>query len=157
MLSHSPPNYRCPLCLANDGIENEHTLIKQHDRIYEGENCIGYINSFYVKNNPGHVIVVPKKHFENIYDIPTHVLEEIHIVSQQIAIAMKISYACTGITLLQNNEPDGGQHAFHYHLHIFPRYANDKLHSHMANKLILPIDQRRTYADRLKTKLNKQI
>lgn len=157
MFSHAPPNYQCPLCLANEGIENEYTLILQNDRVYSGKSCVAYINSFYVKHNPGHVIVVPKKHFENIYDIPASVLEEIHDVAQKIAIAMKKSYICTGITLMQNNEPDGGQHAFHYHLHIFPRYANDKFYSHMANKLVLPTEQRHIYAEKLKNELNKHI
>ena len=32
---------------------------------------------------------------------------------------------CEGITVQQNNERSGGQHALHYHLHIIPRYRSD--------------------------------
>lgn len=41
---------------------------------------------------------------------------------------------CDGVTFLQNNEPASNQHAFHYHLHVLPRYTNDNLHAHMLEK-----------------------
>lgn len=157
MDSHAPTGYICPICLGNRGVENEHTLIMRADRIYAQGEVIVYINSFFIKNNPGHVIVVPKHHFENVYSIPDSVMDEIGRTSKLIATAMKKAYGCTGITMLQNNEPDGGQHAFHYHLHVIPRYPDDHLYSHMATKQILPPKQRIKYATMLQSAIGNLI
>jgi len=80
------------------------------------------------------VIVVPNEHYENIYDLPDELGAHVFEVAKKIALLMKEVYGCDGITTLQNNEPVGGQHAFHYHLHIFPRYESDDLHKNMHDK-----------------------
>ena len=67
---------------------------------------------------------------------------------------MKKAYKCDGITLRQNNEPAGDQHAFHYHLHIFPRYNGDKFNVGMTKKSMLSDpDDRIKYAQMLKNEL----
>lgn len=150
MYSHASSDYQCPICLGLQGIENDVTLIKQSDFIYKSKNISALINSFYIKNNKGHVIVVSNNHFENIFDIPNDVIKEIMETVKKISLAMKKAYNCTGITLLQNNEPDGGQHAFHFHLHIFPRYKDDNLHVNMLDKKLLDPKERTQYAEKLK-------
>ena len=67
---------------------------------------------------------------------------------------MKESCGCDGITTLQNNEPAGGQHAFHYHFHIFPRYDDDALHANMMNKQLADPAKRKEYADKLRSKIS---
>lgn len=150
MYNHAPKDYKCPLCLAVSGVESEDTLVKQTDIIYKDKFITALINSFFIKNNPGHVIVIPNEHFENLYEIESETLYKIMNVVQKIATAMKKSYSCEGITLLQNNEPVGGQHAFHFHLHIFPRYENDELHANMGNKQLAEPSSRAKFANKLK-------
>jgi histidine triad (HIT) family protein len=77
MSNHAQKDYQCPICLGVQGVENELTLIKQSDFIHKGKNISAFINSFYIKNNKGHVVVVPNTHFENIFDIPLEALTEI--------------------------------------------------------------------------------
>lgn len=102
----------------------------------------------------GHVIIVPNKHYENIYKMPDDVGGRIFEVAKKISIAMKKAYICDGITLRQNNEPASGQHAFHYHLHIFPRYDGDNFDINMTKKSILSNpDERKKFARKLKEKL----
>lgn len=150
MYNHSPIDYACPICLGVNGVESSDTLLRLSDIVYVDEFVTAFINSFWIKNNPGHVIVVPNEHYENIYDLPIDLASHILNISKQIALAMKKTYKCEGITLLQNNEPAGGQHAFHYHLHIFPRYENDELHKHMDNKQIADPAKRKDYAEKLR-------
>lgn len=110
-----------------------------------------FINSFWIGKNEGHVIIVPNKHFENIYDLPPDLGHQIFDIAQKISLAIKEAYQCDGITLRQNNEPAGDQHAFHYHLHVFPRYNNDNFNQEMANKSRLSNPKERLeYADKLK-------
>jgi histidine triad (HIT) family protein len=137
------------------GIENEHTLLLQQDLVYKDDLVSAFINSFWVKNNPGHVIVVPNAHIENIYEVQDDLGARIFEVSKQIALVMKKTYNCNGITTMQNNEPAGDQHAFHYHLHIYPRYDGDELHQNMMNKkLVADPAKRLIYATKLRNTLS---
>ncbi len=131
-------------------MESKDTLLLQQDVVYQDKIVTAFINSFWIKNNPGHVIVVPNEHVENMYDLSPDLAKHIFEVAQKLALTMKKEYKCEGITLLQNNEPAGGQHAFHYHLHIFPRYEGDELHRYMDDKKLADPTTRATYAARLR-------
>ena len=127
-------NYICPICLGVGGIENNDTLLKQDDLVYRDDLVSVWINSFWIGRNEGHLIIVPNIHYKNIYDLPSEVGHRISDVSQKMSIALKEAYQCDGVTLRQNNEPAGDQHAFHYHLHVFPRYENDEFNQRLAEK-----------------------
>lgn len=99
-------------------------------------------------NNQGHVLIVPNEHFENIYDLPPALSTKIHVLSREIALAMKSGYQCDGITIRQHNEPAGDQNIWHYHLHVIPRYEEDDFHG--AQKSPFDADERAELARRLK-------
>lgn len=155
MFNHASSDYICPICLGIQGIENDHTLIRQSDIVYKDEIVTVFIASFFIGNNSGHIIVVPNQHFENIYDLPDELATKIQEVTKKFSIILKNTYQCKGITTLQNNEPDGGQHAFHYHLHIFPRYPDDNLHQNMNSKKLTTPSERLPYAEKIKKELKK--
>ena len=54
--------------------------------------------------------------------------------SHKMAVTLKQAYNCDGITIRQNNEPASEQHAFHYHMHIFPRYEADDFNKRLTEK-----------------------
>jgi len=149
MHNHAPKDYICPVCLGVRGVMSDKTLLLPQDVVYKDDLVTAFINSFWMKKNPGHVIVVPNEHFENIYDLPDELGIHIHKIARKIAIAMKQSYGCDGITTVQNNEPAGGQHAFHYHFRIFPRYDGDALHANMEDKQFADPAARKSFADKL--------
>lgn len=153
MYNHASQNYICPICLGIQGIENENTLIKQTDIIYKNKLITVFINSFFIEGNEGHVIIVPNKHIENIYDVPNEYASTTLETAQKMAIVLKKAYNCDGITLLQNNEPAGNQHAFHFHLHVFPRYKNDNLFQNMMNKKTTTPEERLLFIEKLKKSL----
>lgn len=153
MHNHASSDYICPICLGIKGEISDKTLLLPQDIIYKDNFCTAFINSFWMKNNPGHVIVVPNDHYENIYDLPDDLGAHIFAIAKKISTVMKETYDCEGITLLQNNEPAGGQHAFHYHLHVFPRYEIDDLHKHMDNKQLADQAKRLTFAIKLRANL----
>lgn len=154
MYNHAPENYKCPICLGVKGIENEDTLLKQADLVFKDDLVSVFINSFWIDTARGHVIVVPNDHYENIFDLPDEVGRRIFEVTKKVALAMKVSYNCDGITLRQNNEPASDQHAFHYHQHVFPRYDGDSFNLNLTKKSILSDpEERMEYANNLKTAL----
>ena len=157
MYNHTPNNYVCPICLTINGIENEQTMAKQADVVYRDELVLAFINSKFIKSNPGHVIVMPNAHFENIYDLPLNYISRIGEVSQKIALAIKSVRKCDGIWIEQNNEPASGQHAFHYHMHIVPRFEGDNLKAELAagNTYVADPLERIPYAEALRSYFSK--
>lgn len=134
MPEHAPIGYKCPICLGINGEESEGTLLKESDIVYQDEEVMAFVNSFFIEGNEGHVIVVPKDHYENLYSLPDNIGHKIFDISKKIAVAMKAVYNCDGTTIKQNNEPAGDQHAFHYHLHIYPRYVGDAFNQNVTQK-----------------------
>jgi histidine triad (HIT) family protein len=122
--------------------------MKQTDIVYKDDLVTAFVNSFFSgHNNDGFVIVVPNEHFENIYSLPATYGHRIFEVAQKIAIAMKLSYGCDGITTRQNNEPEGDQHAFHFHFHVWPRYKDDGYNTLIpADKHLADPEERAEYA-----------
>ncbi len=76
----------------------------------------------------GHVIILPKNHAPNLYELPETEASKILLVAQKIAIAMKKAYHCDGINILQNNGEAAGQTVFHLHVHVIPRFEGDRDH-----------------------------
>ena len=52
-----------------------------------------------------------------------------HDVVREMAIAIRHTYDCGGVSTRQHNEPAGYQDAWHYHVHVFPRYDGDELYN----------------------------
>ncbi len=109
-----------------------------------------FISSFFIGKNPGHVIIVPVEHFENLYDLPEETGNAVFAMAKRVALALKEVYQCDGVTVSQNNEPAGDQHAFHYHFHVFPRYTDDELYKNMLDKKLPKPEERFAYAEKLK-------
>lgn len=154
MYNHAPKDYKCVLCLPAEGIESEETMMKQADIFYKDDLVMAAVNSKFIETNPGHVIIFPIKHYENIYEMPDEVSARVAKITKQIAIALKEIRKCEGITTQQNNEPAGRQHAFHYHFHIFPRWTGDKLYSGSPVRVSEP-SERIPYADALRQYFEK--
>jgi histidine triad (HIT) family protein len=154
--SNAPENYICPICLGVQGVVSDDILTRPTDIIYKDKLVTAFINSFFVGKNAGHAIVVPSSHYENVYDLPVEHGHRVFDVAQRIALAMKEAYDCDGITVRQNNEPAGDQHAFHYHFHVFPRYADDGYNTTQpSEKRLADPEERAEYAAKLRKQLAK--
>ena len=86
----------------------------------------------------GDMLVVPKKHFENIYDIDDKLLLHIHKVIKELYDLLKEKLECDGLTIVQNN--GHGQEIKHYHVHVTPRYSNDKITTNKNTDILVSID-----------------
>ena len=75
--------------------------------------------------NKGHVLILPKEHYDNIYDIDTATAGELFELAAMTARALKSVLGCDGMNILQNNGTVAGQTVFHFHMHIIPRFEDD--------------------------------
>ncbi|HAP19970.1 MAG TPA: HIT family protein [Lachnospiraceae bacterium] len=73
----------------------------------------------------GHVIILPKNHAANLFELPDEDASKIMVVAKKIAIAIKETYHCDGVNVLQNNGEAAGQSVFHLHVHVIPRFKGD--------------------------------
>lgn len=74
----------------------------------------------------GHVLIVPKKHYANLFELPDELAAKALVLAKKIAGALKEITGCAGVNILQNNGEAAGQTVFHFHMHIIPRYDNSK-------------------------------
>lgn len=75
--------------------------------------------------NKGHALILPKAHYENLYELPDEMAAHAMILAKKIATKMKGILNCDGYNLVQNNGEAAGQTVFHFHMHLIPRYTDD--------------------------------
>ena len=73
----------------------------------------------------GHVIILPKKHAANIFELDEAEASKVFPIAKKIATAVMKTYHCDGVNILQNNGEAAGQTVFHLHVHVVPRYYGD--------------------------------
>ena len=91
--------------------------------IHEDEN-IKVIMDINPKTN-GHLLVLPKTHYEDLFDIDDNILLEIINYIRNNYNYLKERLNCEGLTIAQNN--GYGQDVKHFHIHLIPRYNDDKI------------------------------
>jgi histidine triad (HIT) family protein len=75
--------------------------------------------------NPGHLLVVPRQHYESLEDIPHALAMHLFEVAMQLSPVVKQVAAADGMNLVVNSGAAAGQDVFHYHVHVIPRRADD--------------------------------
>ena len=89
-------------------------------KVYEDEHVYAFMNIAPVTK--GHILLIPKTHCVNLFDMPEDVAANLYKVAPKLANALKTTFNCVGMNTLNNNEAAAGQTVFHYHLHFIPRY-----------------------------------
>jgi histidine triad (HIT) family protein len=97
-------------------------------RVYEDEWTYAFLDIFPV--NEGHVLVITREHYENIFEATPESLEAVTRTVGKIAKAIKQVFAPDGLTVAQLNGAAAGQTVFHYHTHLIPRRQGDPMDLH---------------------------
>jgi histidine triad (HIT) family protein len=155
MHNHAPKDYECPMCLIVNGKDNPDVFAKVSDTFYKDEFITAFIGGKWWDANKGLPIIIPNKHFENLYDIDEEYGHKIFDFSKKLAIALKEIYKCDGVSTRQHNEPAGNQDVWHYHLHVTPRYENDDLYLKDDKKYWVSEEERKPYVEKLKEYFSK--
>ena len=96
-------------------------------KVYEDKRVLAFldINPF----SRGHVLVLPKEHYENVIDIPSDLYGYLFEVVKKVSVRIKERYNPEGIFINQNNGRRAGQSIFHAHVHIKPFYEDTPVFS----------------------------
>jgi histidine triad (HIT) family protein len=149
---HAPDDYDCNFCKIAAGAEGP--LTSQDHVVYRSGEMTAFVASHWWPANPGHVLVIPNQHVENIYEFPPELGESLITAIQRLAIAMKAAYACDGVSTRQHNEPAGNQDVWHFHQHVFPRWEGDRLYERHAEKTLAPEPDKLKRAEALRACLS---
>ena len=107
-------NQSCIFCKIVNGDIPSH-------KVYEDEDFLAFLDA-----NPkseGHTLVIPKEHFEDIFDLPEEVAKQLMARVKYVAEKLRSGdLNPDGIRLQQSNGKSAGQEIFHVHFHIIPSY-----------------------------------
>lgn len=90
---------------------------------FEDADAIAFMDTQPV--NAGHVLVVPREHYESLLDVPPELGVHLFRVTMHLADAVRQVTRCEGMNLVVNSGDAAGQDEPHYHVHIIPRRQGD--------------------------------
>ena len=92
--------------------------------VYEDDLVAAFLDLYPV--NPGHTLVIPKRHVADLQSCSSGVMGELFVRAQGVASAVVRATGATGFNVWTANGADAGQEIFHLHLHVLPRFRDDE-------------------------------
>lgn len=92
-------------------------------RLIETENVLSFLDIY--PSNKGHSLVIPKKHYETLLEMPEKELKDVVAVTQKLSKIIIKAVDAKGFNILQSNNSVAGQIVPHVHFHVIPRFEND--------------------------------
>lgn len=108
----------CLFCSIADGSIPSHT-------VYETESVQAFLDI--TPTTPGHVLVIPKGHAENLFDAPMELMRPVFEVVHRLVPVVRAAAEAEGVNIVMNNGKAAGQVIFHPHIHLIPRHEGDGL------------------------------
>lgn len=128
-------------------------LVKKEDYasvVFEDEKAMAFLDIRPL--NEGHALVIPKTHYENIYEIPEDEIAHVYKIVKRVALAVKKGVKADGISVTQHNGRAALQRVFHLHVHVIPRYEGQTFPRHDQLS-----EERREKLEETATKIRKYI
>lgn len=93
-------------------------------RVYEDDVVYAFLDTSQV--TPGHTLVIPKRHVENLMEYTDDLAAEVMSRLPKIARGiLKAFPEAQGLNMLNNNGEMAYQTVFHSHIHLIPRYSQE--------------------------------
>jgi histidine triad (HIT) family protein len=99
----------------------------------------------------GHVLVIPKQHFQDLFDIADESFQHVMTAAKQVANALRSSCGASGVNLVHATGQAAHQTVFHFHVHVVPRYDGDSI---VVFPRLADPARKHEVAQRLRTALN---
>lgn len=92
-------------------------------RLIETDKVLSFLDIGPV--NPGHALVIPKRHAESLLDLTQEELHVMSFIARRVAAAVRDAVEAEGFNILQNEGRVAGQLVPHVHFHVIPRRGDD--------------------------------
>ncbi len=94
-------------------------------KVYEDDDVLAILDIS--QATEGHTLVMPKKHYANLIEIPEGEYTKVMLKVKEIANKINTKLKPAGINILNNCGEVAGQTVMHYHVHIIPRYESNDI------------------------------
>lgn len=91
--------------------------------VYQDDMCLAIMDRFPL--NKGHILIIPKKHYTTIFDIPELLVGTLFTKAWFVARVLVRAVKADGVHIGQNNGRAANQKIDHVHIHIIPRFNDD--------------------------------
>lgn len=98
-------------------------LCARHEALLE--NALAYVRYDNNSLSRGHVLVIPKRHVANFFDMTAEEQSAVLALLSEIQRSIQKQHSPDGYNIGVNVGKAGGQSRMHVHLHLIPRYAGD--------------------------------
>ncbi|NIQ04349.1 MAG: HIT family protein [Candidatus Korarchaeota archaeon] len=95
------------------------------EKVYEDDRVLAFLDINPISE--GHTLIIPKKHYPDIFEIPSHELCELSQTTKKISKSLRISLNAKGVNVLHNSGTAAQQEVPHFHIHVIPRYRGDQI------------------------------
>jgi len=92
-------------------------------KVYENETVYAFLDIH--PANPYHTLIIPKNHYENIFDIPEEELLSVIKVVKKLVNLYQDKLGIENVQIINSSGPEAQQDVFHCHFHIVPRSTDD--------------------------------
>jgi histidine triad (HIT) family protein len=92
-------------------------------KVYENEKVYAFLDINPVSKY--HTLVIPKKHYRDIFEISEEDMKEVAAVFSHISKLYKAKLGIDNLQIVNSNGKYGQQDVFHLHFHIVPRQEDD--------------------------------
>jgi len=93
--------------------------------VYEDAHTLAFLDIHPL--NPGHTLVIPKKHYENMLEMPPDEAGRVFTSVAKVMKGVEKASKADGISIGQSNGKAASQEVFHMHVHIIPRYIHEMM------------------------------
>jgi histidine triad (HIT) family protein len=92
-------------------------------KVYEDTHVVAFFDVNPV--NEYHTLVIPKQHYENIFDTPVEELQHVMAAIKKIVDRYQTHLGIDHLQIMNSSGREAQQDVFHLHFHIVPRHAGD--------------------------------
>lgn len=142
----------CIFCDFVSGKRAKHTNGLPFKVLNETKNTISFLSVDFPATEDGHTLVIPKRHFENLWGMPKKILSEL---AWHVLLASKvIRNNHEGCNVLLNDGKSAGQYIMHAHFHIIPRDGDDDIRIELWKRKKLSLKRFEKLYNKLKKDFN---
>lgn len=117
------------------------------------ENDLAYAFLDIHPANPGHTLVIPKRHAENVFETTPEEWHAMADLTRTLSIAIEKATDADGLNIKMNNREHGGQDVMHAHVHIVPRFKGDGVVKPLIQKAAYPKGEAEAMIEKIRNEL----
>lgn len=91
--------------------------------VYEDDKTIAFLDI--QPSAPGHVMVIPKGHHDDLVDLPDELVVSLFNTVKKVSKMLEKTFGANNFTIGANSGRIVGRHVNHAHIHVIPRFPDD--------------------------------